>query len=442
LRKKLGILQGLQLLKWRLIQTMSVNEDYFDASLRHAIGIRRFTAGEVRKILELLERADADLTARLRKRLRVLAGRPFNVRGQQLRALLQDVAIVRRELMKKLRAELRGDLLDLAKTEVGFEGRLITSALPISVELAGVEAAVLRSAVLSKPFSGGQNAARTLQQWFRDLAQVDQKRLIAAIQMSLVKGETVGEAVRRIAGTRKMGFRDGVLAVTRRNAEAIVRTAINHISNVAREALWDANADLIDGLRWTSTLDGRTTRICQSRDGKIAPIGGKPIPRESEPLVPPGARPPAHVQCRSLLTAVISANGVALSAGERPFVRDVRTGRRRQRDFRAEAKAQAGERWSRMGRSQRNMAVRDVRRTWAQGAVGQVPTDVTYGQWLKRQSDGFQNETLGKARARLFRDGGLSLDAFVDIRGNELTLAQLAKTEPEAFLKVGLSDLY
>lgn len=421
---------------------MTANEDYFDASLRHAIGIRRFTAGEVRKILTLLARADVDLVAKLRKRLRGLIGKPLNVRGQQLRALLQDIAVVRRELMKKLRIELRGSLLDLSKTEVGFENRLLTAALPIEIELAGVEAAVLRSAVLSKPFSGGANAARTLQQWFQDLVQVDRKRLVGAIQLSLAQGESIDESVRRIAGTRRMGFRDGVLAISRRNAEAIIRTAINHVSNAAREALWDANAHLFDGLRWTSTLDGRTSRICQARDGDIAPVGGKPIPSGSQPLIPSSARPPAHVSCRSLMVAVFFADGVALVAGDRPFVRDVRTGRRRQRDFRAEAKAQAGERWSRMSRSQRDAATRNVRRTWAQEAVGQVPADVTYGQWLKRQSRDFQIETLGPARAKLFREGGLSLDAFVDRRGNELTLAQLARTEPEAFLRAGLGDLY
>lgn len=38
----------------------------------------------------------------------------------------------------------------------------------------------------------------------------------------------------------------------------VVRTAVNHISNKARSATWEANSDLLDQVQWVSTLDGRT----------------------------------------------------------------------------------------------------------------------------------------------------------------------------------------
>lgn len=416
----------------------SANEEFFDASLRHAVGVRRFTAGEVRRILELLARADVDLVAKIRKQLRPMIGKSVSVRSKRFRDLIRDISVLRGELLKRLLTEFRGSMFDFAKAEAEMENRLITGSIPIHVELATVEAAVLRAAVVSRPFSGGANAARTLQQWFKDLARVDQSRLIGAIQMSMLQGESIDEAVRRVAGTRAMGWRDGVLAITRRNAEAIVRTAINHISNAAREAVWDANAELIDGLQWVSTLDGRTTKICMSRDGKVAPIGGKPIPKNTSPLIPSTARPPAHVRCRSLMIAIFAANGIALAIGDRPFVRDTRTRKKRRRDFRAEAKSAMGDRWGRMSRGQRDAAVRGIKLDWATRVVGRVPAKVTYQQWLTKQSKSFQIEVLGPARAKLFRDGGLTLDEFVDLRGNELTLVQLMKTHPEAFIKAGI----
>jgi len=57
---------------------------------------------------------------------------------------------------------------------------------------------------------------------------------------------------------------------------------------------------------------------------------------------------------------------------------------------------------------------------------------------LKRQPASFQDEVLGKTKAKLFREGGLNVDQFVDRAGNELTLSQLAERKPDAFRKAGL----
>lgn len=66
------------------------------------------------------------------------------------------------------------------------------------------------------------------------------------------------------------------------------------------------------------------------------------------------------------------------------------------------------------------------------------PDEPSYQEWLARQSTMFQNETLGLTKARLFRRGGLTLDKFVNRKGDELTLAQLAQREEAAFRAAGL----
>lgn len=63
---------------------------------------------------------------------------------------------------------------------------------------------------------------------------------------------------------------------------------------------------------------------------------------------------------------------------------------------------------------------------------GQVPESLRYGDWLRKQGAGFQDEVLGKGRAELFR-GGLPIDRFTDRAGNELTLKQLRAAEPISF---------
>jgi len=50
----------------------------------------------------------------------------------------------------------------------------------------------------------------------------------------------------------------------------------------------------------------------------------------------------------------------------------------------------------------------------------------TYEEWLRTQSKQFQEEALGKKKAKLFREEGLTLDKFVSPTGKELTLKQLA----------------
>jgi SPP1 gp7 family putative phage head morphogenesis protein len=417
---------------------LTANEAYLDAALRHAVGIRKLTAGEVKRVLRVLEKADQELSGMLRKRLHQFKNRDVDFRGTRLRELLKEVRHARRAAMLQIRGMIRDTAVNAARMEERFERRMITAAMPVDVILATVDAQTLRALVVSSPFAAGPGQARLLQQWFQGLSAADQSRLIGAIQQGMAQGETIPQMMARISGTRARGFRDGVLAVTRRNATAIVRTAVNHVSNAAREAVWDANADIIDGLRWVSTLDGRTTDICIARDGKVAAVGGKPLPGDVEPLVPPGARPPAHVQCRSVMAAIFDVDGVASIIGERPYVRDLRTGKRRQVDFRTDARRRAGDRWRSMSRAERTAAVHAERTAWATAAVGQVPARVTYQEWLRRQPVGFQDDVLGVTKGKLFRSGGLSVDRFVDRLGGELTLEQLAKTNPEAFLAAGI----
>ncbi len=402
---------------------MTANEDLLDATLRHQVGIRRLSAGQVRDALELLERADAELVDRLRRALR--AGPP-SLGTKRLADLLRSIRELRIEAIRELRKRFTQQATTLARLETGFEQRLILSALPVELTLNTVSVSTLRALVTEKPFAGGANSARTLNQWFESLALADQRRTVEAIQLGITQGESVDDIVRRVAGTRQARFRDGALAISRRNAAVVVRTAVNHISNAAREAVWLANLDIIAFSRWNATLDGRTSAICQARDGQLAPEGVDTIPPGQTALNPPGARPPAHPSCRSVMIAVLDPQGVSDRIGTRPFVRDPRTRRRRELDFRAQARGKVGARWANLNRTQRNAAVRRERDRWATENIGTVPADVTYQEWLSRQPAAFQDQVLGPSRGKLFRDGGVTLTQFVDRLGNELTLEQLA----------------
>jgi hypothetical protein len=124
------------------------------------------------------------------------------------------------------------------------------------------------------------------------------------------------------------------------------------------------------------------------------------------------------------MVGVISAAGVAKTMPNRAYVRDTRTRKWRERDFRAEAKADAGKNWKLMPVKERNAAITGKRRAWADANIGQVPARTNYDDWLRKQPKSFQAEVLGPGRAKLFREG-MKLDKFVDRDGGELTLSQL-----------------
>lgn len=395
----------------------TANERYRDGVLHHQIGVRRFTAGEVKRVLKLLEEADRDLTARLRRHLEKLAGRPLDFKGRRYQRMLADLADARVEALAQYRDLVRGDLRSLARIEAQAELGVLTAVIPFEIGLVGADAQRLQAILSSRPFQG-----RLLRDWFRSLERVDRERMNAQLQLGLVQGEPINDIVRRVAGSRATGYTDGVLAMTRRNAVAIVRTAVNHVSNNAREAVWEANADIITAKIWSSTLDGRTTAICRARDGCGVPVGNADLPEGIKPLKPPDAKPPAHFNCRSVFVAYI--DGVGLM-GNRPSISDTRTRRQREIDFRKLAR-------------QQGLPIQEVRRAWAAKHIGPVPTTTNYQDWLRGQSRGFQDDVLGKAKARLFRTGKLQLSEFVDRAGNELTLAQLADLKPDAFLAAGL----
>lgn len=411
------------------------NTKYFDAALRHAIAVRQFTSGEVKRMIKMLEKADQELSFKLRRKLASLAGKPANFTTLRWKALIADIKDARKVALGSLSKELKPVLRDLGKIEIDFEQRIVEASLPIEVEFAAVSMERFNSRVFKKPFSGGTASVRSLNQWFDGLRQVDQNRLIEALQMGMIQGESVDDMMRRVAGTRSKGFSDGVLALTRLNAETVVRTAVNHVSNSARELFWDSNKDVIPFLRWTSTLDGRTSAVCRGRDGRVTSIGDEPIPDGEPKLVPAEARPPAHPNCRSIMVAAFSVDGVMESVGERPFVR----GNKRQIDFRQKAKDKVGEDgWKQLTPKERNGMIRDVKQAWGRANIGQVPAGVSYQEWLKRQPAAFQDEVLGKTKGKLFRNGGLTLDRFLDRKGNELNLGQLAKKDPTAFTSAGL----
>lgn len=374
----------------------TANEELLDATVRHQIKLLRFSQGEAQKASDLLAASDAELVALLQ------AGDLTEMGEARIKGLLEEVRRLRVGVAAQINGELQSDLDQLADTESSWELSAIQAASPIQLSLNSVPVSVLK-AVAGSPINGVP-----LEGWLGKMAVNDVSRIEQQMRLGILAGETNADLVKRIRGTKANGYKDGVLETTKREAEMIARTAANHVSTAARQSTWDANADIIDGVRWVSTLDGRTSPVCQSRDGEVYPIDK-------------GPRPPAHPNCRSTVTPVLKGEAIV---GDRPYVKDTRTRQEREVDFRDEAKQKAGDKWKDMDAKQRNAAIKAQRDAWTKANIGQVPDTVNYQDWLKRQPAAFQDEVLGKGKADLFRKG-MPLDKFVDEQGKPYSLAQL-----------------
>lgn len=407
---------------------MTANQDLFDAALRHQIALRRYSNTTLRRIMRLLEQADRDLVLKLRARLGPIIRSADGTRRMEV--LLREIRDMRAAVQATMAGEMRSELMELARLEADWERAILAAAVPVELVLASAPLGRLNAVVTSRPFQG-----RFLREWFKSIADSDRVKLQEALRLGIVNGETLDDMVRRVVGTRANRYTDGILSLTRRNAEAVMRTAINHVSNFARNEVWEANADIIYALRWTSTLDGRTSAVCRARDGELAMFGDNKPVAGAQLLSPKDVRPPAHINCRSVMVAILSPEGVI---GDRPFVRDARGRRQRDIDFRADAKAAAGDDWRGMSVADRNAAIKARRDAWGEANIGTLPASTTYQDWMRNQPTAFQDEVLGSTKGRLFRQERLTLDNFVDRAGRELTLEQLRGRFPSAFEGGGL----
>lgn len=391
----------------------NVNEQFFDALIRHQIGLLRLSGGISKQVQKLLDATEEDMAVRIRRTLRRSRGLTAPADVRRLQTLLRSIRATRLTAWNKVTELWLKELREVAKTEPGLIDGALKTVVPVTLETTLPAVSLLSSIVRTHPFEG-----KTLRAWARDIRQADIRRIEDQIRIGLVQGEPSDAIARRVVGTVRMRGRNGVTEITRRQAAALTRTAVNAFTNQAKREFYNANSDLFDEELYTATLDARTTPICRSLDGKTFPVGQGPIP-------------PLHFSCRSLRVAVI--NGEAI--GRRPA--RAFTQRGLLREFTGQQGLDPVTSRASLPRGTRQAFDEFARRRMRE-LTGRVPAKVSYQQWLGRQPAAFQDDVLGKTRGILFRRGGLQLDRFVNRAGDEIPLSELARLQSKAFIDAGL----
>ena len=337
---------------------MSATEYLIDASTRHQIMLQRLSGGAFNKLKPILEQLQKDVKARLRDN-------PTDFQMHRLTALSADIQALFDEANAEFGKQLNLELNDFTEYETDFQYRMLGNAVTTELTLPAIEQVVASVTVAKSELISGKKVQRlTISEMVETLGSKP-KTIENRIRAGIIEGKSVDQMVRDI-----MRIAD---QVNKRDARTIVRTAFNLASSQARQAVTNQNIDVISGEKWVSTLDGRTSLVCQGLDGKTFAVGE-------------GRYPPAHFSCRSLRIPLVD---------QRYAIPGIK-GKRSARD--------------------------------ESGAVSQISGETTYNSWLKRQPADFQDEVLGVERAKLFR-GGMNVDKFTDDEGRTLTLEQLKQLE-------------
>lgn len=356
---------------------MAVPEALVDSTVRHAVYLERLKSGEAKQMVSFLQEVDREIRKKLLFRSELAA-----YKRDKLNRLLKEIDSLLTGLYAKQAAGLLGSLKELAEYEAGFEARNLDSVVS-GVSFAVPAASTVWSAATLDPMSvRGSQGGKLLDPFIKDWGRSEIEAVKNRIRQGAFEGQANAEIVRSIRGTKALRYKDGLLETTRRHAEAIVRTAVQHVASTARKQTWDRNADLVTGYRWVSTLDSRTTTQCRSLDGQTFEVGDGPMP-------------PLHIGCRSTTVAELDDGLDFLDKGAT--------------------------------RSSVN---------------GYVDADLTYYQWLKRQPAAFQDSAIGPTRGKLLRNGGINAERFaqmqLDRNFQPLTLAEMRQLEPQAFARAGI----
>lgn len=347
----------------------------FDIALRHQVALERLKAGYSKDYGKTLRQLDREIRE-------ILA----SVKAKSMGELTKKQSLIVIKRLRDRQSAIYGayskalfkSLEELAISEAEFEAAALDKLFEGSVAIKITSDLVVVDRVFDRPLLGGELLKSFVENWTeKEIATVEN-----AARRAYAEGWTVPRLIEVIGGTKQARYKDGILGRNDNGATMIARTAIQHISQASRMELWEANKSVLDGYRWLSTLDSRTTQTCRSLDGELFEFGKGPVP-------------PIHPGCRSTTLPTLR-NGFNFDDGK-------------------------GTRSSQFG---------------------YVSNKTTYYEWLKTQDDKFQDFAIGPTRGKLLRDGGLTSDEFARLnlgRNFEpLTLEEMKKKAPQAFALAGL----
>lgn len=377
---------------------MTGNGLFQDSLLSHQVYLQRYAGGLRNKIFEILEKSHGPVKDLILSKLVYIDDfTPKNL--ERLNKLLDDLKTIRHEPWREVRSLWIDDLDNLAFSHLDFLSASLAASMPVVVDAALPNKELIKSIIKTRPFEG-----KTLNQWAKKIETDDITRIDARIKIGITQGETPRTIVKDIV--REMD-------ISKRHAESVTLTAVNHISTQVNKEFSISNQDIVKEDVILATLDSRTSAQCRARDGDRHKVGEGPYP-------------PFHYRCRTLRKPYFEPDGM-LKRPAKPTT---------ERELIAEYNEKNGTSAKNRDDLPRGHKAKfdKYSRKRTRELVGPIPAEVNAEQYWRDRSLIFLEDNMGKTKARLFKDGGLTLKDFIDeSTGRELTLEEIASRHKEAF---------
>ena len=266
------------------------------AAAARGVARDRYSSDLNYRVLRLIQELEREVVAKLS------AFDPADTaaRAERLRKLKREVSDEIKARYDRIAKEATGELPELAKDEARWKSASLQktfNATGVTADVALAPTSVLE-ALTNQPVVLGGIAA---DYWAAE-GRIMSANFARQMQLGVAGGESISDLIGRVRGTRAEGFKDGIMAVSRRNAESLVRTSVNSIANAAQMEVYKQNADVVEGVQHYSILDSRTTLICSGRHGLRWKLGEGYDPVGHNQTF---SAPPLHWRCRSIIVSVL-----------------------------------------------------------------------------------------------------------------------------------------
>ena len=360
-----------------------VNEDILNASNRRQITLERLKKGNQKNISEYLSELDKELILIVTK-----AGELQDLSKKQLNSLIAEVNIAVNKYSDRVIALSDDTSKDLLPLESEFNANLLNRVIKtVGYSAIALEADFLYSKYYNAILNEGNGKATTVPKAESKLKSSNSAKIEGAINSSFSNALNTTALLTVLRGTKQNRFTDGVFLSISNASNTLSNSLLQHASVTAK-----AQTGIKNGVKrytWLATIDGRTTSQCRSLDelDTIYVFGQGPLP-------------PLHYNCRSSIIYIIDGR-----------------------------LAQTENDGQRIARNQKGKTVL-------------ISSETGYYTWLRTQPKQFQVDVLGKTRANLFSNGGLSSKQFAKLNVNKnyepITIDEMRKRNSTAFELAGI----
>jgi len=265
------------------VTKINKNDEIQDEIVRHQVRIIQLGQGLGEKANDTISQTEKELAAAIAIALLRITDSPTKANLERLASLERRIRKIRQVGFDQAEYDTNQYMINLAENESDWITKILLAITGLAfIPLTSVQIERITSLI---PFAG-----RTPGQWWTSALDSDINRIMTIVRSGVQNGLNHREIVNSIIGTKTT---PRALKSTENEVNAISRTVTTGVSNAAQDSVIKKNEGF-DRVLWVSILDSRTSAICRGLSGQTWKID-EPYPT-----------PPAHSNCRSTLTYLLT----------------------------------------------------------------------------------------------------------------------------------------